>query len=185
MKVGRIVLVIMMIIVFADFLVRFGLMLKEEYRGRGVSKRMAFGPAKLNADPAPNNQPTPEDALSSVKVEFSPIKLIAPVVEIGRNKEKRRRSKRKPNTKGTTSATLAMMTLLAFAQLAPASAAPIRQGDTPNHAQQKQIDVACIAVALSVVMAALLIRAYMVSKTCIDTAQTGDEGKSSALSGEI
>uniref|UniRef100_A0A914H5U7 B30.2/SPRY domain-containing protein n=1 Tax=Globodera rostochiensis TaxID=31243 RepID=A0A914H5U7_GLORO len=42
-KLGQITLVVMVVIVFADFAIRFGIMLRDEYRGAGRSKRMAFG----------------------------------------------------------------------------------------------------------------------------------------------
>uniref|UniRef100_A0A183CIF4 Reverse transcriptase n=1 Tax=Globodera pallida TaxID=36090 RepID=A0A183CIF4_GLOPA len=42
-RMGQTLLAVMTIIVFVDFVVRFGLMLRDEYRGRGISNRMAFG----------------------------------------------------------------------------------------------------------------------------------------------
>lgn len=96
LDVGRAILVGMVIIVFADFLIRFGLMLREEYKGKGISGRMTFGRRNNQQDePKPNddelkpkNSPASESQPAIVLVEqpteeielcelnLSPVKLI-------------------------------------------------------------------------------------------------------------
>uniref|UniRef100_A0A914I302 Uncharacterized protein n=1 Tax=Globodera rostochiensis TaxID=31243 RepID=A0A914I302_GLORO len=73
-RMGQITLAVMTIIVFADFVVRFGLMLRDEYRGRGISNRMAFG---AGSGARQVNEPTP--AVSAIVIGAEPgVKALEP-----------------------------------------------------------------------------------------------------------
>uniref|UniRef100_A0A914I3W7 Peptidase A2 domain-containing protein n=3 Tax=Globodera rostochiensis TaxID=31243 RepID=A0A914I3W7_GLORO len=77
-RMGQITLAVMTIIVFADFVVRFGLMLRDEYRGRGISNRMAFG---AGSGARQVNEPTP--AVSAIVIGAEPgVKALEPEVAL-------------------------------------------------------------------------------------------------------
>lgn len=97
--IGQIIVVIMVSIVFADFLLRFGLMLKDEYKGKKGTGRLTFrGRRNFISEttiPKPDNSEVPD----SVKpiTELNSIKIIGPLAKEAAAEGKRRRDRRIPN----------------------------------------------------------------------------------------
>ncbi|KAL3081949.1 hypothetical protein niasHS_011333 [Heterodera schachtii] len=99
-QIGKIVMSVMIIIVFADFLIRFGLMIRDEYVGRGATRRMTFGGNKTQEivkSPACLNM-TDLNACVELgnEIELSPVKLIEPAqIQACKIAGKRRRPAKK------------------------------------------------------------------------------------------
>ncbi|KAL3103720.1 hypothetical protein niasHT_013994 [Heterodera trifolii] len=99
-QIGKIVMSVMIIIVFADFLIRFGLMIRDEYVGRGATRRMTFGgniTQEIVKSPACLNM-TDLNACVELgnEIELSPVKLIEPAqIQACKIAGKRRRPAKK------------------------------------------------------------------------------------------
>jgi predicted aspartyl protease len=85
LSIGRAILAIMVVIVFVDFAVRFGLMLRDEYKGRGKSNRLHFWGKKDTEVEKGGEKKEIEIDTAKQEVKFTPIKLLESTVSVERN----------------------------------------------------------------------------------------------------